>query len=248
MDARIAQLNRLMEQILGCDPGVKAVFLNGSQVTGEAGPGSNVDYTVLAKHAECVEDVDRLLGQFLRPLGHAHGVPEYEFGGVRVSVSIFPRSAADGWIDQAFVSGEDLLDCQGVLQHKFVEAQAIYDPDGVLAEYRRRLGDYPDFVAQEIVNSRTAYLQEEYLDDWGFRGVFHYCYCLADMLEHIAQAIYARNKRFYMPPLKRLHHDLQSLEPNISGELTTLVTVTPDDDYEPKRAALESIVSRLRSN
>lgn len=246
MDEKVRKSSDLLKTVLGLDPAVKAVFLSGSWAAGAAAPGSDIDFTVLVRHADSIPAVEATIGQVLTPAGHTRGVPEYDFAGARVSISVMPKHDADSWVDHAFVSWEDLLDIQGVLQHKFVEARPVIDPDGVLTGYQRQLAEYPESLADEVVSVSTRYLKDEYVDDWGFRSVFHYSFLLGDILEHVGQAVYARNRRFYMPPLKRLHRDLPSLVPDISDELLELVTLHSADDFTGKLAALKSIVQKLQ--
>jgi len=59
-------------------------------------------------------------------------------------------------------------------------------------------------------------------------------------------ALYARNRRFYMPPLKRWPRDLGELQPNLEEELSVLIG-GGEDGFDAAREALTTIVERLRT-
>ena len=226
----VEQVAELVKAVLTPEPEVEAVFLSGSYAAGAEAPDSDIDFTVLTEH---------------HADGYTHGVPEYVYSGKRLCVSIVPRPDAEAWIDHVFFSWEELLDYQGFLQHKFIDAVPVLDPLSLLADHQRRLSDDPDDVTRDVVVHALQHLKEEYLDDWHFRSVFHFAYCLGDVLERVGQAIYACNKRIYSPPLKRLHRDLPTLEPDISADLARLASISPADDLETQRIALATIVNKL---
>lgn len=241
----VAEICQLLESHLAKDSSVVAVFLNGSQAIGRATPDSDVDFTVLVTNEVAVVQIQDRIADLFEKIDPCHGVAQYRYAHVCLCISIFPKSDVLGWVEDAFRSADQLLSSQAVLQHKFVESIPVLDPDGLLAHFQARLTDYPDNIAEEILSRSVAYLRSEYLDDWGFRNIFHYSYCLQDILEHIGQALYAKNRRFYMPALKRWPGDLPTLKPNLENELAEMVSISPGCDLDNKRQALERIISRL---
>ncbi len=159
--------------------------------------------------------------------GLVHEVAQYDHMGTRLACTILPTSALSGMVEGVFHSCDELLAYQAALQHKVVEAVALCDSGGLLAKWQQELTHYPEALSEEVTARAIEYLREEYLEDWGFRSPFHYCYTLQDLLRHVGIALYARNRRFFMPPLKRWPHDLPSLQPNLERELADLIEGRP---------------------
>ena len=246
MELDVERIGALLREAVVPEPGVQAVFHNGSQVAGTARPDSDVDFTILVGEPDDEARVRKRLGRAFVFRGLCHEVDQYDCEGVRIACTIWPRSMADGMVGAVFHSIDGLLAHQAALQHKLVEAVAVHDPSELLSEYQQRLSQYPDALAGEVVARATGYLQEEYLDDWRFRSRFHFAYVLRDILEQIGLALYARNKRFYMPPLKRWPRDLRHLQPNLEQDLFVLIG-GGEEGFESEREALSAIVERLRS-
>ncbi len=235
-----------LRDALASDPRVEAVFHNGSHVVGVASPDSDLDFTLLVRAEGQEAPVQQRLAGVFAFQGLVHEVAQYDHKGTRLACTVLPTSALSGMVEGVFHSREELLAYQGTLQHKVVEAVALHDPGGLLALWQARLSQYPDALAEEVVVRATDYLQCEYLEDWGFRSPFHYCYALQDLLHHLGVALYAHNRRFFMPPLKRWPHDLPSLRPNLERELADLIEGRTEESYARPRAALELLVQKLR--
>jgi hypothetical protein len=148
-------------------------------------------------------------------------------------------------VANAFRSVEDLLQWQGWLRHKVVDAVEVADPDGVLQQYRAALADYPADLAIEVARRSLTHLRTEFLADWNFRNPFHYAYSLSEMLEHLGRALFALNRRFYAPPFKHWQHDLPTLRPDISAELLQLIGVPDAAGLPARREVLQRTVATL---
>jgi hypothetical protein len=246
MEARIARVATVLRDQLQPCRFVAAVFRNGSHVAGTAQADSDIDFTVLVQCEEEVEAAHQRLTEAFAFRGLCHEVHQYSHEGQDIACTMLTREAVEGMVGGVFASRELLLAYQGALQHKVVEAVAVHDPEGLLAAYQQRLRAYPEALAAEVVTWATDHLQEEYLDDWGFRSRFHYGFCLRDMLEHMALALYARNRRFCMPPLKRWPGDLRVLRPDLEPEATVLLAAEEQAGYARPREALARAVAKLR--
>jgi len=238
--------DRLLEA-LAAEPALVALFLGGSHAAGTATPASDVDVTVLVDDEAAIEQALERLGDEFTLLGTFHEVPHFRCGPSRLAVCAYHRGWVDGWVAHAFRSPDDLLQWQGWLQHKIVDAVALHDPDDLLRGYQQHLRTYPVALADEVAADALDHLQSEHLDGGGFRSIYHFAYCLCDLLEHLGIALFARNRRFYAPPLKHWPRQLASLQPPLEEALQQLVALSPDVDLAGKHELLLSIMQRLRA-
>lgn len=244
----VTRIVELVRERLAHEPAVQAIFLNGSYVAGLATPGSDVDFTILVRDRPDVDSIISRLGELFDFRGCFHEVPHYQHHGTHIAVCIYPRAWTDDWVANAFRSADDLLKWQGWYRHKIVDAVEVLDTHGILAAYRESLAAYPDTLAEEIATTALDYLVTEFLDDWSVHNVFHFAYCLRDILEHVGLALYARNRRFFAPPLKHWHCDIPALTPRLADDLSDLVSLPPDVDLLGKRDILARIVEQLRDS
>ena len=243
---RISGLPQTVRSLAVSEGAVRAVFLNGSYVTASATQDSDVDLTVLVTDEPAVQAVLDLLGERFTFQGCFHEVPHYRDRGRLIAVCVYPQGWTDDWVANAFRSADDLRQWQAWLQHKVIDAVALHDPGAILPRYQKQLSHYPDDLAIQIAAEALDYLQAEYLDSQPFRNVFHYAYCLRDILEHIGLALYALNRRFFAPPLKQRHRELPMLRPRIQNQLLRMVALSPDEPLHARRAPLRRIVAMLR--
>jgi pimeloyl-ACP methyl ester carboxylesterase len=246
MEQHIEKIAGLLRDTLVPEAAVAAVFHSGSQVVGAATADSDIDFTILIREPDDALFVRKRIASVFEYRGLCHDVDQYDFEGARLACTMWPKRQADDMVAAVFHSINGLLAFQGALQHKLVEAVAVHDPADLLRDYQRQLSQYPDALAKAVMARATKYLQEEYLDDWTFRSRFHFAFTLRDMLEHIAVALYASNKRFFMPPLKRWPADLRQLRPSLESELFVLIDTDGGSALQPQQAALSAIVERLR--
>jgi len=246
LDAGRQAGQRVLEALAG-EPAPAAVLLAGSHAVGTATPGSDIDFTVLVDDEAAIEHVLGRLETEFALLGSFHEVPHFRFASSRLAVCTYHRGWVDDWVAHAFRSAGDLRQWQGWLQHKIVDAVALHDPGDLLRGYQRHLRTYPAALADEVAAQALEHLHTAYLDDWGFRNAYHFAYCLRDILEHLGTALFARNRRFYAPPLKHWHRQLASLKPPLEEALQQLVALSPEADLAGKRELLLTIVERLRA-
>jgi uncharacterized protein with von Willebrand factor type A (vWA) domain len=135
---------------------------------------------------------------------------------------------------------------QGIVQHKFVEAVPILDPHGLLAGYQARAAAYPERIRRAVFRRAIRSLEGAY-EAWGSRNEFHFAYELPSLLEAVCLALYARNRRLFMLPFKRLPKDLKELKPDIEAEVYRLAQ--SGRRAQSRRAAREDlrrIILKLR--
>jgi hypothetical protein len=202
-------------------PWVVAIFLNGSTVVGTDQPDSDIDFTVIVREDRDRLRALRLLRRHFRFLGLDHGVPTFA-GQRRLGITLLDRRAAARLLSRLYRSPQDLLAVQGTVQHKFVEAVAIFDPNGLLVKYQARAAAYPERIRTAVFRTSMRSLEEAH-EAWGSRNEFHFAYALPSVLESVCLALYARNRRLFMPAFKRLHKDLQELKPDLEDEVYRLV-------------------------
>ena len=227
-------------------PFVVAIFRNGSTVVGAGQPGSDVDFTVILRRKSDRAKTLALLRGRLEYLGLDHGVPTFR-GRRRIGVVLLARSTVEGILRSLYRTPESLLELQGVVQHKIVEAAAVHDPRGVLPRYQRRATAYPARIQRAVFAKAIRSLEVAYRD-WGTRNEFHFAASLPPILEAICVALYARNRRLFMVPGKRLHRDLRTLRPDLEEDLRGLVRSGGSARSRREgREILGGIVDRLRT-
>ena len=220
---RVTRIEGRLRSIFSSRSWVSAIFLNGSTVAGTDQSGSDVDFTVIVSRPA---DRARALGLLRRRFGYRylgldHGVPTFR-ARRKIGVVILDRGTVDRWLGRLYRSPEDLRNLQGVIQHKIVEAVAVHDPQGVLPRFQKRATAYPARIRRVVLSEALRLLDEAYRN-WGSRNEFNYVSELPSLLTEICTALYARNRRLFMVPFKRLHVDLKGLRPNIEREMYRLV-------------------------
>lgn len=220
---RTARVIDRLKAALSPQPWVVAILHNGSTVAGTDQPGSDVDFTVIVRQARDRGKVLGLLQQKFgyRYLGLDHGTLSFR-ARRKIGIAVADRPTVERWLRCLYQTPEDLLELQGVVQHKIVEAVPVYDPHELLANYQREVGTYPDKIRKAVSSQAIKSLEAAY-ENWGSRNEFNFVSELPPLLENICIALYALNRRLFMVPYKRLHADLTTLRPNIEAEMYRLV-------------------------
>lgn len=221
--ARVARAENRLRAALSPHPWVLAVFRNGSTVAGTDRPDSDVDFTVIVARTN---DRPKVLGVLKRGFGYRylgldHGTLAFR-DRRKIDITVLGRPTVENWVRRLYRSPENLLELQHVVQHKVVDAVPVYDPQRLLAGYQRKTRAYPQRIRKAVVAKAVESLDAA-LEDWGSRNEFQFVLGLSPILENICLALYARNRRLFMVPGKRLHVDLRRLRPNIEPEMRRLV-------------------------
>lgn len=248
MDAvRVARAEKRLGAILSPRPWVLAVFRNGSTVAGTDQPDSDVDFTVVVAHASDRAKALKVLRRgFYRYRGIEHGTLLFR-DRRPIDITVVDRPTVERWLRTLYRSPKSLLRLQNVVQHKIVDAVPVYDPQRLLIAYQRKARAYPERIRQAIL-SNTMESLDAALEDWGSRNEFHYAVELPTIVENVAQALYARNRRLLMFPFKRLHVDLKSLEPNLEVELYRLIRSGRSAKSRAEgRKVLNTVIRKLRA-
>lgn len=237
-----------LNSILASRPWVTALLHNGSTVVGTDQAGSDVDFTVIVSRPTDRARALRLLRRRFRYryLGLDHGVPTFQ-DRRRIGVVIVDRGTVDRWLGRLYRSPEDLRNLQGVVQHKIVEAVSVHDPRGLLPRYQKVVEAYPERIRTAVLSDALRSLEGAYRN-WGSRNEFQYVSELPFLLTEICTALYARNRRLFMAPFKRLHVDVKGLRPNIEREMYRLVrSGRTARTREEARTTLRQILEKLRA-
>jgi len=175
---------------------------------------------VVVRQARDRTTVLRVLRRRFRYLGLDHGVASFA-GRRKLGITILDRASATRLLRRLYRSPEDFLESQGVVQHKIVEAIAIYDPGGLLPRYQALADAYPQPVRRAVFRGAIRSLEATY-EEWGWRNEFHYASDLPSILDSVCLALYARNRRLFMTAFKRLPKDLKELTPNLEAQVYRL--------------------------
>ncbi|MCL5429968.1 MAG: nucleotidyltransferase domain-containing protein [Candidatus Marsarchaeota archaeon] len=222
-----------------------AIFNNGSTIAGTETNDSDIDFTVLVKSKADVNRALKLLKTSIKFVFIDHGVPTFKFNGKRIGVTIWEKRKADYFVNSLYKSSKDLLEWQGTVQHKIVEAIPVYDPENLLKLYQNRVSKYPQRI-QSVVYSNAINTLDSIYNGWAFRNEFHFAFELPTIIETICLAIYSKNRRLYMRPFKRAHKDLKELKPNIEKEMYFLVSGTNSKkNRDSKKRVLKKIINKL---
>ena len=91
--------------------------------------------------------------------------------------------------------------------------RALYDPDGVLQSFRQRLAEYPQALAQAVIDHHLKALEDAEDLERAVRrkDVFFFHFALDLALDHFLQALFARNRE-YFPSRKRSENYLQNFK------------------------------------
>jgi len=133
---RTARIGRRLATALSSQTWVLAVLNNGSTVAGTDQRQSDVDFTVIVRRAADRAKVLRLLRRRFpyRYLGLDHGVPSFS-DRRKIGVTIIDRATVERWLRLLYRTPADFLELEGTVQHKIVEAVAIFDPQCLLERY-----------------------------------------------------------------------------------------------------------------
>ena len=246
--SRTRRIGRRLVAALSSQAWVLAIFNNGSTVAGTDQRESDVDFTVIVRRAADRGRALRLLRRRFpyRYHGLDHGVPSFSDRRT-IGVTIIERATVERWLRRLYRTPTDFLELEGIVQHKIAEAVAVFDPGSLLDRYQTKVAAFPRRIQRAVVSRALEALDAAYAS-WGFRNEFQYAAQLPSLLENISIALYARNRRLFMVPFKRLHADLAELKPNIEAEMHRLVRGgrSVESRADGKRA-LRDIIQELRA-
>jgi predicted nucleotidyltransferase len=253
INSLIKQVGEKIKKILFSRKEVLAIFMNGSVVVETDVEQSDIDFTIIVKNQKNIGDVIDLLRRNFKFIELESEYPylnlELKFENKKLDISIFSKKTMDDFVNNLYKNKENFLNLQKVVQHKVVEAIAIYDPINLLVKYRKKVNLYPKSIQKQVFSQAMDNLEAIY-ETWcyeGFRNDFQYIFYLDKALENISLAIYSRNRRFSMLPYKRLHKDIKELKPNLEKEVYTLMKGTSSkENFEGKKVALKKIIDKLK--
>jgi predicted nucleotidyltransferase len=245
-DRHTARVATRLKAILSRKPWVLAIFVTGSRVAGTAQPGSDLDFAVIVRRKSNREETLRVLKRHFRFLVLDHWVATFA-GRPKPDIAIIDRPSMDRLLRLLYRSPQDFLRVRNFMQHKIVEAAPIYDPQRLLVTYQAKVATFPGRIQRAVYRRAIRSLTDAY-ENWGYRNEFNFAFELPSILDAIGLALYTRNRRLSMLPLKRLHKDLKLLKPNIESEVYRLArSGRSDRSRREGRAVLKRIIQRLGS-
>jgi predicted nucleotidyltransferase len=242
-----------INQVLSREPEVLAIFNNGSSAVGLETPGSDVDFVVILKKEKDKERIIQLLRKTFNIFKNEEN-PEidveeqFNVSGKRADFAFIPKKRMEEKVNTLYDSKEKFLEFQHFVKHKIVDSVAIYDPGNILVEWKKKVEKYPKKIMEEVFNSQIVSIKENlfYWQNHRFRNEFQFGFEQWEVIQAICQAIYAKNKRLFMLPYKRLHKDLKELKPNIEKEMYTLIRGTNTPEMIKKKIKIvKRVISKL---
>jgi predicted nucleotidyltransferase len=219
-----------IREVLSKEKEILAIFNNGSSIVGMDAPDSDLDFVVILKDSKDEKKVVRLLRKSFDVFKNEED-PEidveeqYDVLGRRADFTLISKMIILKKINDFYKSKENYLELQHFMKHKIVDSVAIYDPSGLLSQWKKKVQKYPKKFMKEVFNSQIDSIKEElfYWKNHGFRNEFQFSFEQWDTIKYICQALYAKNNRMFMLPYKRIHNDLKELKPNIEKDIYELV-------------------------
>lgn len=242
-----------IKEVLSKESSVIAIFNNGSSVVDMEAPGSDLDFVVILKDERYKDKIISILKKNFRIIKNEEN-PEinveeqYDVLGKRADFTIISKKAMEKKVDSLYDSIDGFFELQHFIKHKIIDSLAIYDPKNLLLEWKDRVEKYPKEFMKKVFNSQIVSLKESlfYWKNHGFRNEFQFGFEQWDVIKAICQALYAKNKRLFMLPYKRLHNDLKKLKPNIEKEMYALIRgVNNQRMINKKIDILKIIISKL---
>lgn len=219
-----------IKEAIAQEPEVLAIFNNGSAVIGIGDPSSDVDFVVILRKEKDSEKILRILRNSFKVIKNKENPEidvEEQFSvlGRRADFSFTSKKSIENKVNTFYNSKENFLESQHILQHKIIDAISIYDPQNLLKVYQKKIKKYPKNILDVVVKDSLKLIKEElfYWRYHGFRNEFQFAFKQWEVIGLICQVIYAKNKRLFMLPYKRLHNDLKKLKPNIEKEMYSLI-------------------------
>jgi hypothetical protein len=79
-----------------------------------------------------------------------------------------------------------------------------------------------------------------------YRNPFHFIENMKEVIFFIAQAHYAKNRKFLMNSMKRWHQDMKHFRPNLEKDLYNLTRVDAKLSKTDKSIFLRNIIHKLK--
>ena len=244
-----------IKEVLSKEKDVIAIFNNGSSAVGLETPGSDVDFVVITK-LKTEEQVLKLIGRIKKKIkfieverdGSSGRSGIFSINNRRVDLAIYYKGRMEYVVNHFYDSRETFLEYQHKIKHKIVDAVEVYDPKHLLKKFKKEVERYPQKIFDEVFKHSMELLKENYYY-WkyhGFRSEFQFGFEKWDIIKEICEALYAKNKRLFMLPYKRLHKDLKELKPNIEKEVYFLVRgINTQKNIAKKIKVLKIIIAKL---
>ena len=222
-----ADFNSLFDRViedLKSHPKIVGISLHGSLVSGDSDEFSDVDLDILLWRdwedlKQMPNDLERLVKSWpepdpevLKKLRYALNLGweirilgKYLFDFNFMPVEAFTRPRIE-----KVLSGEE-LDTLGIID--LVQGEILYDPRGLLAEFKRKLKTYPQRLSERIVKKRLSDLHVDYFmfkKSAGRRDVSATSLYLARFFEDAGHLLFALNHKWH-PGQKWLATNLAKL-------------------------------------
>ncbi len=242
-----------IKETLSNEKDVLAIFHNGSSIVGVEDSASDLDFVVVLKDSKIQTKILNLLRKKFEVTTNPEN-PEIKveeqfiINKRRADFTFVSKKDLGKKINNFYKSKKNVLENQHFIQHKIVDSVSVYDPEKLLKKYQKEIKKYPDKLFNEIFND-SIYEIKEVLFYWKyhkFRNEFQFAFEQWEIIQPICQALYAKNKRLFMLPYKRLHKDLKNLKPNIEKEMYSLIRGknTPSR-IKKKIKIVEKIIGKL---
>ena len=249
-----------------------AFWIHGSRAVGRNTSNSDIDYTFLVKNISDIKKLKKSLEDLTEWKEMPGFYPEQKWftvswknrkGGfhdiglhiittgefLKNFKNAFSMKKANGderWLEPYM--DNRFLRLQGEIQFLVVESFSIYDPHDYLKNTKKRLLKYPKKFSEKIVNDFTNKLKIRLMwqgEPWIPRNKFNFICDIKEILYYIAIAHYAKNRKFMQSGLKRYHHDLNEMKPDIRMELDRLLAIDNKFGKEDKGIYLKRIIKKL---
>ena len=252
MSTNQAICNRVKD-VLSKEPEVLAIFNNGAAVVGMAALGSDVDFVVILKNDRDEGKIIKVISKNFKVIKNeddpnVNVEEQWDILGKRCDFCFRSKNEMDKKVNTFYDSKSNFLELQHFLKHKIVDAVAIYDPKNLLNSYQKKIKKYPNKILNQVIKDSIQSLKENlyYWNHHGFRNEFQFNFEMWDVIREICHALYAKNKRLFMLPYKRLHKDLKELKPNIEKEMYALVRgINTPQNIAKKAKILKKIIEKL---
>lgn len=259
---RNANFKKLFDRVvedLKSHPKIVGVSLHGSLVSGEQDEFSDVDLDILIWRdwedlKQMRKDFERLVKSWPEPdpemlkrrkfaLKSDWGIriiANYLFDFNFEPVATFTRPRIE-----EVLSCEE-LDTVGIVD--LVEGEILYDPQNLLAEFKKKLRTYPQRLSRRIVEKRLSSLHQDYFmakTSIGRKGPSATSLSFAQFFEHAGHLLFALNRKWH-PGQKRLAKGLAELK-LLPKDFVSLMERVLDRSTPCPWSDLDDILDRLYS-
>jgi len=235
---------------------VDAFYIHGSRAVKRHTKTSDIDYTILSKDMKYKKQLEIELNDIL----DIEYYPGF-YGSDYWQICVWKEKKLDiGWhvletkllkklTAEIFKNKTNLLKLQDNAQFLVMESLPVYDPKKLLAKFKAKLKRYPKPLADAIVKDRIKKLETKLWwmgDPCYYRNPFHFIENMKEVIFFIAQAHYAKNRKFLMNSMKRWNLDLKKFKPDIEKDLYNLTRIDAKLSKTDKSVFLRNIVHKLK--